>query len=91
MVVQFPVHLITLTLTKKHKLFKPEQLAEFCFIIQQTMRSDIRQANKRDLKVVQSALVRDYIRQQANERVKQMSELRPGVSAPPSNPQVINQ
>ncbi|MFO0118366.1 MAG: hypothetical protein ACK521_12410 [bacterium] len=35
-------------------------------------------------------MVRDYIRQQANERVKQMSELRPAVNAPPSNPLMIN-
>jgi len=60
------------------------------FILGQALRADVRQANKRDLKSVQSNLVREYIKQQAQDRVKQMSEIRPGVTAPASNPQVIS-
>jgi hypothetical protein len=61
------VHLITLTLQKKQKLFQnqPNLLNDFIFVLQQAMRADVRQANKRDIKTVQSSLVREYIRQQA--------------------------
>lgn len=84
------MHLITLTLTKKAMLFKPQQMEEFYFVLYQAMRCDVRQASKRDLKQVQDTLVRYYIHQQT-DRVKQMSEIRPGVTPPSNTPQVIHQ